>query len=135
MRGFPLAKEQAPTVVILPLTDIQSRSRCRRSLTYLGFRVNTYISAINRSGRVSPAFVTATAAKQRLVTDNTVVNEYMEKRTFRMDHLSDLAPVLRRDDCMFKADTQEAYYNLRLGKSVNPTWISAYVEWCTFLLA
>jgi Reverse transcriptase (RNA-dependent DNA polymerase) len=34
-----------------------------------------------------------------------------------MDQLSDLAPVLRREDCMFKADIQEAYYHLRLRKS------------------
>ena len=56
------------------------------------------ILAIRRSGRVSPAFVTTTASKPRLVIDYTVVNECMEKRTFRMDQLSDLAPVLRRED-------------------------------------
>jgi Reverse transcriptase (RNA-dependent DNA polymerase) len=73
--------------------------------------------AIRRSGRVSPAFVTTTAAKPRLVIDYTVVNECMETRTFRMDQLSDLAPTLRREDCMFKADIQDAYYHLRLRKS------------------
>jgi hypothetical protein len=40
----------------------------------------------------------------------------MEERTFRMDQLSDLAPALRRDDCLFKADIKDAYYHLRLRK-------------------
>jgi hypothetical protein len=40
----------------------------------------------------------------------------MEERTFRMDQLSDLAPTLRRDDCLFKADIKDAYYHLRLRK-------------------
>jgi hypothetical protein len=75
------------------------------------------ISAIHRSGHVSPAFVATKASKQRLVIEYTVVNECMETRTFRMDQLSDLAPVLRREDCMFKADIQDAYYHLRLRKS------------------
>jgi hypothetical protein len=43
-------------------------------------------------------------------------NECLEDRTFRMDQLSDLAPSLRRDDCLFKADIQDAYYHLRLRK-------------------
>jgi hypothetical protein len=34
-----------------------------------------------------------------------------------MDQLSDLSPVLRREDCMFKADIENAYYHLRLRKS------------------
>jgi hypothetical protein len=33
-----------------------------------------------------------------------------------MDQLSDLAPSLRRDDCLFKAEIQDAYYHLRLRK-------------------
>jgi hypothetical protein len=53
----------------------------------------------------------------RLVIEDTVVNKCMEKRTFRMDLHSDLAPVLRREDCMFKADIQDAYYHIRLRKS------------------
>jgi hypothetical protein len=71
---------------------------------------------IERSGRVSPAFVTTTASKPRLVIDYSVVNECLEERTFRMDQLSDLAPALRRDDCLFKADISDAYYHLRLRK-------------------
>jgi hypothetical protein len=78
------------------------------------------IPAIHRSGRVAPAFVTTMAAKQRLVIDYMVVNECLEKSTFRMDQLSDLAPVLRREDYMFKADMQDAYYHLRLRKSDKP---------------
>jgi hypothetical protein len=71
---------------------------------------------IRQRGRVSPAFVTTAARKSRLLIDCTVVNECLEDRTFRMDQLSDLAPSLRRDDCLFKADIQDAYYHLRLRK-------------------
>jgi hypothetical protein len=81
---------------------------------------DTYISIIYRRGRVYPAFVTTTAAKQRIVIDYTVVNECMEKLTFRMDQLSDLAPVLLHEDCMFKADIQDAYCHLRLRTSDQP---------------
>jgi hypothetical protein len=74
------------------------------------------LSEIRQRGRVSPAFVTTAARKSRLVIDHTVINECLEDRTFRMDQLSDLAPSLRRDDCLFKADIQDAYYHLRLRK-------------------
>jgi hypothetical protein len=71
---------------------------------------------IRQGGRVYPAFVTTVARKRCLVIDYTVVNECLEDCTFRMDQLSDLAPSLRRDDCLFKADIQDAYYHLRLRK-------------------
>jgi ribonuclease HI len=71
---------------------------------------------LRQRGHVSPAFVTSTAQKLRLVIDYTVVNECIEARTFRMDQLSDLAPTLRREDCLFKADIKDAYYHLRLRK-------------------
>ena len=71
---------------------------------------------IRQRGRVSPAFVTTAARKSRLVIDYSVVNECLENRTFLMDQLSDLAQSLRRDDCLFKADIQDAYYHLRLRK-------------------
>jgi hypothetical protein len=74
------------------------------------------LEEIRRRGRVSPAFVTTAASKSRLVIDYTVVNECMEERTFRMHQLSDLAPTLCRDDCMFKADIKDAHYHLRLRK-------------------
>jgi hypothetical protein len=44
----------------------------------------------------------------------------METRTFRIYQLSDLAPVLRREDCMLKAEIQDAYYHLSLSKSDQP---------------
>jgi hypothetical protein len=71
---------------------------------------------IRQQGRVSPAFVTTDARKSRLVIDYTVVNECLEEHIFRVYQLSDLGPSLRRDDCLFKADMQDAYYNLRLRK-------------------
>jgi hypothetical protein len=71
---------------------------------------------ISRRGRVSPAFVTKTALKPPIVIYYTVVNECMQERTFRTDQLSDLAPYLRRDDCLFNVDKKDAYYHLRLRK-------------------
>ena len=56
------------------------------------------LRTIQRSGRISPAFVTTTASNPRIVIDYTVVNECMEERTFRMDQLSDLSPSIRRED-------------------------------------
>jgi hypothetical protein len=64
---------------------------------------------IRQRGRVSTAFVTTDARKIRLVIYYTVVNEFFEDRIFRVDQLSDLGPSLRRDDCLFKADMQDAY--------------------------
>jgi hypothetical protein len=46
--------------------------------------------------RVSQAFVSTTASKPLLAIDQTVVNECTEKRTFRMDQISDLAPLFAR---------------------------------------
>jgi hypothetical protein len=74
------------------------------------------LSDIKQGGRVSPALVITAARKSRLFIDYTVVNECLEDRTFRMDQLSDLAPSLRRDYCLFKAKIQDAYYHLRLRK-------------------
>ena len=34
----------------------------------------------------------------------------------RMEQLSDIAPSLRLEDCLFKADIKDAYYHLRLHK-------------------
>jgi hypothetical protein len=44
----------------------------------------------------------------------------MDKCTFRMDQLSDLVPILRREDCGFKAHIHHAYYDRRLRKSDQP---------------
>lgn len=70
-----------------------------------------------RRGRVSPAFVSTTARKPRLVVDYSKVNDSREERTFRMDQLGDLAAVLVPKDSLFKADISDAYYHLRLRKS------------------
>jgi hypothetical protein len=74
------------------------------------------VQAIQRSGQISPAFVTTTSSKYCLVIDHTVVNECLVERTFRMDQLSDLAPSHRRDDFLLKADIRDAHYHLRLRK-------------------
>jgi hypothetical protein len=52
-----------------------------------------------------------------------------------MDQVSDLALFLRREDCMFKADIQDAHYHLRLRKS-DQLYLdfsvggAVYVPWC-----
>lgn len=69
-----------------------------------------------RQGKVSPAFVTNTSSKLRLVIDYSTVNESLEERTFRMDQLGDLAAVLKPHDSLFRADLRDGYYHLRLRK-------------------
>jgi hypothetical protein len=52
-RGFPLAKVQAPTVGCSTAHGLLSRSRCRRSYTYLGF-VLLHYSPCQFSGLARP---------------------------------------------------------------------------------
>lgn len=78
------------------------------------------VKTILRHGCVSPAFVTSSAGKRRIVVDYKKVNEHLEERTFRMDQLADIAPTLRRDDCLFKADIKDGYYHLRLRRQDQP---------------
>lgn len=67
------------------------------------------LRALCRTGSVSPAFVTVSAMKSRLVIDYSLVNECLDERSFRMDQLADLSPSLRPNDCLFKADIKDAY--------------------------
>lgn len=71
---------------------------------------------LTRAGKIFPSFVTKTAGRDRLVVDYKRANECLEARTFRMDQISDLASVLQKGDCLFKADIKDAYYHLRLRK-------------------
>jgi hypothetical protein len=54
--------------------------------------------ALRRAGSISPAFVTTSAMKLRLVIDYSLVNECLDDRSFRMEQLADLSPSLRPDD-------------------------------------
>jgi hypothetical protein len=58
----------------------------------------------------------------------------MEERKFRMDKLSDLSPVLRREDCLLKADICDAYYHLRLRKE-DELYLSFCVGGVVYVLA
>jgi hypothetical protein len=71
---------------------------------------------IRKRWRFSPAFVTCTAAKPRLVIVYSKVNDCLDERTFSTDHLHDLAPSLSRNDSLFKADIRDPHYHLRLRK-------------------
>jgi hypothetical protein len=73
-----------------------------------------YLRALRRAGSISPAFVTVSARKSRLVIDYSLVDECLDERSFRIDQLADLSTSLRQDDCLFKADIKDAYYHLRL---------------------
>ena len=64
------------------------------------------------AGYSTPAFVTSTARKLRLVGDYSRINESQEDRTFRMDQLGDLAAVLEPNEALFRADISDAYYPL-----------------------
>jgi Reverse transcriptase (RNA-dependent DNA polymerase) len=93
-----------------------ARSEVQRWMTagYCREASLTDLHAMRSAGSVSPAFVTYTAKNPRLVIDYSLVNEYLDERSFRMDQLSDLSPSLRPGDCLFKADIKDAYYHLRL---------------------
>lgn len=61
-------------------------------------------STLLQTGQVFPSFVSGTAGKSRLVIDYKRANACLEPRTFRMDHLYDLAPERRHGDHLVKAD-------------------------------
>ena len=65
-------------------------------------------------GTVSPAFVTSTAGKLRLVVNYSRVKESLEDQTSRVDLLGDLAAVLDPSDILFRAEISDAYYHLRI---------------------
>jgi hypothetical protein len=67
------------------------------------------LRAMRHAGSVSPAFVTTSASKYRLVIDYSLVSECLDERSFRIDQLADLSPSLRPNDCLFKADIRDAY--------------------------
>jgi hypothetical protein len=66
-------------------------------------------------GQVVSGFVLH-GSKRRVVPDYIAQNEVLGARKFRMDTLSDLAPQLRPGDALFKADVEDAYHHLRLGR-------------------
>jgi hypothetical protein len=72
------------------------------------------LRAMRHEGSVSPAFVTTSASKYRLVIDYSLVNECLDERSFRMDQLADLSPSLCPNDCLFKDDIRDPHYHLRL---------------------
>jgi Reverse transcriptase (RNA-dependent DNA polymerase) len=78
-----------------------------------GFAEEITEAEARRIGLVVSAFVVH-GSKPRVVIDYTSQNEYLATRKFRMDTLGDLAPQLRPDDSLVKADVQDAYYHLRL---------------------
>lgn len=61
-----------------------------------------------RKDRVSPAFVTSTEQKPRLVIDYSTVKKSLEERMFRIDQLGDIEAVLRPKDSLFKAKVTDA---------------------------
>jgi hypothetical protein len=92
------------------------------------------LRALRRAGSVSPAFVTVSAKKSRLVIDYSLVNECLDERSFRKDQLADLSPSLRPDDCLFKADIKDAYYHLRL-RRVDQFYLAFRVGGVTYIPA
>jgi hypothetical protein len=92
------------------------------------------LRAMRHAGSVSPAFVTTSASKYRLVIDYSLVNECLDERSFRMDQLADLSPSLRPNDCLFKADIRDAYYHLRL-RSADQLYLAFRVGGVTYIPA
>jgi len=64
-------------------------------------------------GTVVSAFVVP-GAKDRLVVDYSPHNESLLRRPFKMEQLSDLAPLLHPGDSLLKFDIKDAYYHVRL---------------------
>jgi hypothetical protein len=71
------------------------------------------LRALRRDTSLSPAFVTASARKPRLVVDYYKVNECLDDLSFRMDRLGDLAQLLRPVYRLTNADIEDTYYHLR----------------------
>lgn len=51
---------------------------------------------LHRRGQIFPSFVAETGGRCRLVIDYKRANECLERRTFRMDQLADLALELEK---------------------------------------
>jgi hypothetical protein len=62
-------------------------------------------------GQVVSGFVVR-RTKPRVVIDYTARNEFLENRKFRMETFADLAPQLKAEESLIKADVREAYYHL-----------------------
>lgn len=72
------------------------------------------VKEIMRQGCVSPGFVSTSAGRQRIVVYYKKINEHWEDQTCRMEHLTDIALMVRRNKCLFKGDLKEGYYHLLL---------------------
>jgi hypothetical protein len=92
------------------------------------------LRALRRAGSVSPALVTASAMKCRIVMDYSLVNECLDEHSFRMEQLADLSPSLRPDECLLKADIKDAYYHLRL-RSADQIYLAFRVGGVTYIPA
>jgi hypothetical protein len=81
-----------------------------------GFAQEITESEARRIGQVVSAFVVR-GSKPSVIVDYTAQNEMLETKTFKMETLVDLAPQLRPNDALIKADIRDAYYHLRLRAS------------------
>jgi hypothetical protein len=77
-----------------------------------GFAKEITEAKARQSGLVVSGFVVY-GSKPWVVIDYISQNEYLTTRKFRMDTLGDLAPQLKPEDALLRADVQDAYYHLR----------------------
>jgi hypothetical protein len=78
-----------------------------------GFAEEITEQEARRNWLVVPDFVVH-ETKPRVVIDYTTQNKVLQTRHFRVETLAELAPQLRPNESLIKADVKDAYYHLRL---------------------
>jgi hypothetical protein len=78
-----------------------------------GFAQEITESEARRIGQVVSEFLVR-GSEPRVVVNYTAQNEMLDTKTFKMETLVDLAPQLRPNDALIKADIRDSHYHLRL---------------------
>ena len=58
--------------------------------------------------------------KDRLICDCRKINQFLSPRPFRLDHLQNIFPYLRKGQWAAKIDLKDAYFHLPLGEELRP---------------
>ena len=58
--------------------------------------------------------------KDRLICDCRKINKFLTPRPFRLDHLQNIFPYLRKKQWAAKIDLKDAYFHLSLAKELMP---------------
>ena len=58
--------------------------------------------------------------KDRLICDCRKINQFLEPKPFRLDHLQNIFPYLRKGQWAAKIDLKDAYFHIPLGQDLRP---------------